>query len=115
MKQVLFVITVVAMSSGAFAQLHQPTWMLIDDRNMSSFDMLTTRLGLIGVNDNGSILLAKYDSGAINGIFFTNGPVSSVIIRDEFTANFTATSEFHSQTGSPGTASSARHFSILYQ
>ncbi len=88
-KVLLFVIAFTLTLSEAYAQLHQPTWFLMDDRAMSSFDMLTTRTGLIAVDDNGVRLLCKYDSGAINGIFPVRGSVTSIIIRDQDLAYFT--------------------------
>ncbi len=86
MKPVVVVISLILYLSVAHAQQHLPTWKFISDLNISSFDMLTTRSGLIGIDDNGVRILSKYDNGSINGLVSTNGPITSIIIRDASTA-----------------------------
>ncbi|MEP7233850.1 MAG: T9SS type A sorting domain-containing protein [Ignavibacteriota bacterium] len=65
------------------AQLHKPTWSLLDDRTFSTFDMLTTRLGLAALNDNGSRIILKYENGVFNGVLALNGEATSIIIVDD--------------------------------
>ena len=86
MKPAVVVISLIFFSSVACAQLHLPTWKLISDQNISSFDMLTTRSGLIGIDDNGVRILTKYTNGAIDGLISTNGSITSIIIQDATTA-----------------------------
>ena len=57
------------------------TWKPIDSRRFSAFDMATPKKGLVAIND-GTLLVAKYNNGAIDGLFTPNGIVSSIIIRD---------------------------------
>ena len=93
MKPFVFLISILLLSSAAHAQLHLPTWKLISDQNISSFDMLTTRTGLIGIDDNGIRILAKYDNGAIGGLITTGGSITSIIIRDAATVYMTVQGE----------------------
>jgi len=88
-KHVLFLIGLLLLSSAARGQLHAPTWKLIDDQNMSSFDMLTTRKGLVAINFNGVRTLTKYDSGMLSGIYVPKATITSIIIRDQNYAYFT--------------------------
>ncbi len=57
------------------------TWKPIGNQRVSAFDMATTKKGLIAIND-GTVLVAKYTNGTIDGLFTPNGIVSSIIIRD---------------------------------
>ena len=84
MKVSLVVIGVLLYPFSLFAQVHNPTWKLIDDRKMSTFDMLTTRTGLVAIADDvqSSWIIARYLNGSVDGIYAANGNVTSMIIRD---------------------------------
>ncbi len=88
-KRVLYFIGLLLLSSTAHGQLHAPTWQLVDDQNMSSFDMLTTRSGLIAINYNGVHTLTEYVDGVLNGIYIPSAPITSIIIRDANVAYLT--------------------------
>jgi hypothetical protein len=75
----------------ASAQIHLPSWTLIDTRQMSSFDMLTTRLGLLAINDNGYHAISKYDNGILTDVFTAENFINSLIIRDQNKAYFSVT------------------------
>ncbi len=63
------------------------TWKAIDNRRISAFDMATTKKGLVAIND-GTLLVAKYNNGSIDGLYTPNGIVTSIIIRDTNIAYF---------------------------
>ncbi|MDP4220778.1 MAG: hypothetical protein Q8896_10100, partial [Bacteroidota bacterium] len=93
MRRVFLAIGLSLIASVASAQLHEPTWKLISDQSMSSFDMLTTRSGLLGIDANGIRILSKYTNGAIEGRFSVSGEISSIIIRDADIAYFSVLGE----------------------
>jgi hypothetical protein len=88
-KHIVFVISLLLLFSATCLYAQTPIWQLISEQNISSFDMLTTRSGLIGIDDNGTRVLSRYDFGAINGIFSVSGSITSIIISDANIAYFT--------------------------
>ncbi|HEY6171004.1 MAG TPA: T9SS type A sorting domain-containing protein [Candidatus Kapabacteria bacterium] len=65
-----------------FALRVSASWSIIEDRKVSSFDMLTTRLGLIATND-ASRVLGKWEKGTLLGVFIPSGEVNSIVIHDK--------------------------------
>jgi hypothetical protein len=86
LKLFFVVISWIIISSAALAQ--QPPWELISDQGMSSFDMLTTRTGLLGFDDNRVHILSLYNNDTITGMFSASGTINSIIIVDAYTAYF---------------------------
>jgi hypothetical protein len=58
-------------------------WELINvNETITSFDMLTTRIGLVGMTLHLQSILARYDSGTLTGFTNTLGPINSIVVRD---------------------------------
>lgn len=91
-KTLIVVIGIFLFAGSAYAQV-KPSWQLADPRQMSSFDMLTTRTGLFGISDDGYHAIAKFDNGKVTDIFTASDTITSLIIRDQNTAFFSVKSD----------------------
>jgi hypothetical protein len=76
-RSILIILVILLQSYGASAK-----WTVIEDRKVSSFDMLTTRLGLIATNDQARVL-GKWDNGIFSGVFIPPNEVTSIVIKDK--------------------------------
>lgn len=74
MRSVFFILFFFTLRASA-------SWSIIEDRKVTSFDMLTTRLGLIATNDAARVL-GKWDNGTFLGVYIPNGEVNSIVIED---------------------------------